>query len=187
MHKRHVIFTIATLILTVVCGGTPMVYAEETRCTGTIGAITLDNIVVPQGRTCTLNGTRAKGNVVVLTGATLSASEVRINGSIQAEGAEAVYINSGSTVGGNVQIKQGGSARVSQTRINGDLQLFENEGYVNIKRNRVGGNLQTDENTGGLRISFNVIAENLQCKQNTPPPTGSGNTAGDKEGQCAGL
>jgi hypothetical protein len=51
----------------------------------------------------------------------------------------------------------------------------------------VGGNLQADENTGGLRISFNVIAENLQCKQNNPPPTGSGNTAGDKEGQCAGL
>lgn len=177
----------ASLMLTVVLGGIAVVFAEETRCTGTIGARTLDNIVVPAGRTCTLNGTRAKGNVVVLTGATLSASGVRVNGSIQAEGAKAVFINPGSIVGGNVQLKQGGRARIWQTRINGDLQLFTNDGPLSIRRNRVGGNLQADENTGGLVISLNVIAENLQCKQNNPRPTGSGNTAGDKEGQCARL
>jgi hypothetical protein len=86
MHKRCVMSTVASLILTVVCGGRPLVFAEETRCTGTFGAITLDNIVVPDGPTCTLNGTR-EGNVVILTGPTLKANGVRVNGNIQAEGA----------------------------------------------------------------------------------------------------
>jgi len=35
-------------------------------------------------------------------------------------------------------------------------------------------------------ISSNSIAENLQCQANNPRPTG-GNTAGDKEDQCAAL
>jgi hypothetical protein len=36
-------------------------------------------------------------------------------------------------------------------------------------------------------ISNNSIAENLQCQANNPRPTGGGNTAGDKEDQCAAL
>jgi hypothetical protein len=48
-------------------------------------------------------------------------------------------------------------------------------------------NYQADENTGEATPIRNVIAENMQCKQNNPPPTGSGNTAGSKEDQGAGL
>jgi hypothetical protein len=47
--------------------------------------------------------------------------------------------------------------------------------------------MQVFQNTGGVRLLNNRIAENLQCKENDPPPTGSGNIAGDKEDQCAGL
>src|SRR4051812_42107029 len=35
--------------------------AEEHACRGTLGAVTLDNVRVPQGATCTLKGTRVKG------------------------------------------------------------------------------------------------------------------------------
>jgi hypothetical protein len=55
------------------------------------------------------------------------------------------------------------------------------------RKNTILGNLQAVSNTGGLVIENNTIAENLQCKQNNPPPTGGGNTAGDKEDQCAKL
>ena len=48
-------------------------------------------------------------------------------------------------------------------------------------------NLQAESNTGGLVIKNNRISEYLQCKQNNPPPTGGGNTAGDKENQCSRL
>jgi hypothetical protein len=35
--------------------------AEERVCRGSIGAKTVDNLRVPQGATCTLNGTYVKG------------------------------------------------------------------------------------------------------------------------------
>lgn len=40
--------------------------ADDRRCTGAIGAQHVDgSVVVPKGATCTLNGTRVDGNVLV--------------------------------------------------------------------------------------------------------------------------
>ena len=55
------------------------------------------------------------------------------------------------------------------------------------RENTLLANFQANQNTGGLVIANNRIAQNLQCQANTPPPTGGGNTAGDKEDQCAAL
>ena len=98
--------------------GLPIAHAGDTVCAGTLGAVTIDgSVAVPDGRSCTLKGTRVKGNVFVYTGATLSAKNgVRVNGNIQTEGARAVYVNHGSVVGGNIQIKQGRTARIDQVR-----------------------------------------------------------------------
>jgi hypothetical protein len=176
----------AMLGAVLLAGGTPA-SAETTECTGAIGAVSLDNVVVPDGQLCSLNGTRLEGNIVVLTGAVLSAGGVRVNGNIQAEGAEAVFVNPGSTVGGSIQIVQGSQARIDRVRVDGDLQLFENRGSLRASGNSIGGNLQVDGNTGGVVLLFNVVEGALQCKQNTPAPTGGGNEAGDAEGQCADL
>ena len=35
----------------------PIAFAEERTCRGTLGAVTVDNLRVPDGATCTLNGT----------------------------------------------------------------------------------------------------------------------------------
>jgi hypothetical protein len=175
------------LSLLFVLGAPTVALADDFVCTRTVGAVTLDNVVVPDGRSCTLNGTRVEGNIKVLTGATLSASGVRVDGNIQAEGARAVYVNPGSFVGGSVQIVQGGAARVDRVTIEGDLQFFENRKALRATRNRIDGNLQAVSNTGGLYIAQNLIEGSLQCKQNTPPPRGGGNIAGDKEDQCARL
>jgi len=186
--KKLPISTVAGFALVFTLNGVPTAYAGDTVCVGTLGAVTIDgSVAVPDGRTCTLKGTRVKGNVFVYTGATLSANRVRVDGNIQAEGARAVYVNPGSVVGGNVQIKQGREARIDQVRIGGDLQFDENRGALSALRNEVDGNLQAVKNTGGLTISYNVIEEALQCKENNPPPRGTGNVAGDKEDQCARL
>jgi opacity protein-like surface antigen len=168
----------------------PAAQAEERVCRGTIGTATVDNLRVPSGATCTLNGTTAKGTVKVESGAKLYANGVRVNGNIQSEGFRVVSVGSGSVVGGNVQLnngRSGGEARIVSTRINGDLQFDSNAARIVARNNTVGANLQAVQNTGGLVISGNKIAQNLQCKENNPPPTGGSNTAGDKEGQCARL
>lgn len=161
--------------------------ADERTCAGTIGAESLDNVFVPDGKSCTLNGTRLNGNIVIGTGSTLSASGVQVNGNVQSSGARAVYINAGSFVGGSIQLKQGGQVAINGATVNSDVQLEQNTRRVAVNNTRIGSNLQVFQNSGGVILRNNDIAQNLQCKENNPAPTGSGNTAGDKEDQCAAL
>jgi cytoskeletal protein CcmA (bactofilin family) len=180
------------LLVMAVAAGALMVptaaLAEETTCTGTIGATTLDNVRVPDGATCTLDGTRVKGTVKVETGATLIAKGIRVVGNVQAENASKVTVKRGSRVNGDIQHVQGGSARVVDTIIGGQVLFDENGGRLRAKRNVIEGNLQAFKNSGGLRIAKNTIDGNLQCKENAPAPTGGGNVVhGNKEDQCASL
>lgn len=177
---RMALFALVTL-------GAMPAFAEETICDGTIGQVALDNIFVPDGATCVLDRTRANGNLVIGTGATLQATSVRINGSVQAEGARHVQIGGSSTVGGSVQIVQGHSATLNKVRVSGDILLDDNNGPLKAVANVVGGNVQVFQNQGGVLLRNNRIDGNLQCKANTPAPRGSGNVAASKEDQCARL
>jgi hypothetical protein len=161
--------------------------AEEYRCTGSVAAVSLDNIFVPDGASCSLNRTRAKGSIVVGTGATLVATSVAITGNLQAEGAADIRVDGHSTFGGSVQIVQGGSATISRARINGDILFDENNAQLSASSNTVGGSLQAFKNLGGVALTGNRIKGNLQCKENIPAPTGGGNQASSKEDQCSRL
>lgn len=161
--------------------------AADATCNGALGALRFENLEVPAGATCTLNGTTVDGNIKVYNNATLLANNVTVGGNIQADGAANVVVGGNSTVGGSVQIKQGGGASVNQTRVDGDIQLESNQAALAVAFNRVGGNVQVFQNTGGATINDNVIDRNLQCKQNTPAPTGARNQAASFEDQCAGF
>jgi hypothetical protein len=180
-------FTMAVLALAVFA---PAAQAEERVCRGTIGATTVDNLRVPQGASCTLNGTRVEGTVKVERNAGLTANGIRVKGNVQSEGFKNILLRRASVVVGSVQLENGlrdGSGRVLNTRINGDLQFFSNKARMIARGNTILANFQANQNTGGLVIENNRISENLQCQSNNPRPTGGGNTAGDKEGQCARL
>jgi hypothetical protein len=162
--------------------------AEETTCRGTIGAQTVDNLRVPDGAACTLNGTRVQGTVKVESAATLRAKDVRVIGNVQGENAQRVNVVEGSKVGGSVQVVQGTFAKVKESRVKADILYDENTGRVSALSNRVGGNIQAFKNTGGVEIATNRVDGNLQCKENEPAPTGGGNVVqGNKEDQCASL
>jgi hypothetical protein len=162
--------------------------AEETTCRGTLGAVTVDNLRVPDGATCTLDGTRIEGTAKAETRATLTARNIRVIGNVQAENAARLVLRD-SRVGGSVQVKQGAGAEVYDTHVSADIQLDANEGTLQrLVRNAVGGNIQLMSNRGGVEVSRNVIDGNLQCKSNVPAPTGGGNVVkGNAEDQCAPL
>jgi hypothetical protein len=142
-------------------------FAEERSCRGTLGAVVVDNLRVPQGATCRLNGTRVKGTLQVQRGATLKASRIRVVGSIQAEGAANVNVVS-SRIGGSIQVVQGRNSKFSRNVVKHDVQYFENRGVIAVTNNRIDGN--------------------LQCKENRRRPVGGGNRVqGVKEDQCARL
>jgi hypothetical protein len=162
--------------------------AEERVCRGTIGATTVDNLRVPDGASCTLDGTYVKGTVKVEGDAKLVARKVHVVGNIQAEDSANVRVLAGSRVGGSIQLAQGVSARIYRVKVKGDLQFLENSGTLSAEENTIGGNLQAFQNSGGLKIARNVIDGNLQCKENRPAPTGGKNTVdGNKEDQCKHL
>lgn len=165
--------------------------AEETRC---IGALTgsHDNVVVPQGAVCSLQDARLNGSVTVSRGGALTISgRTHINGNVISEdgGAYVRIIGPSVTVDGNVQIKYNFGASTIQrgTVIHGSFQYVENSGPLFANGAFIGSDFQLFSNTGGATLTRNVIRQNMQCKENTPAPTGSGNRAGDKEDQCAGL
>jgi hypothetical protein len=162
--------------------------AEERTCRGSLGSITVDNLRVPQGSTCTLTGTHVKGTIYVERDATLRARTVRVVGNVQAENAAQVNVVESSRIGGSVQVKQGGGASVLDSIVNGNVQYVSNRSLVRVNRNTVGGDVQAFQNTGGVGINSNRIDGNLQCKENVPAPKGSGNIVqGNKEDQCRRL
>lgn len=168
--------------------GGPVVQGGDATCQGFLGAVTVDNLLVPQGASCTLDGTTVQGTIKVENGASLTAQRVKVIGNIQADGASFVEVLAGSTVGGSIQLKQGGSARVENVIVNGDIQFESNNAALSAAGNQVGGNVQVFQNVGGVTIADNTINGNLQCKENNPAPGGGNNTVqGNKEDQCAGL
>src|ERR671919_2086210 len=117
---------IAAIVASIVVVPGAPAFAEERVCRGTIGARTVDNLRVPQGATCTLNGTYVKGTIKVQRAATLKAYGIRVIGNVQAENARNVVVRARSRIGGSVQIVQGGAARIVRNRITGDI-LFDDQ------------------------------------------------------------
>jgi hypothetical protein len=163
-------------------------HAQDRACSGSLGAVTVENLGVPQNARCELNGTTVEGNIVVNRGASLSSSGGSVEGNIQAEGAARVLVGN-SRIGGSFQIKQGGGAEIRSTPVEGDIQLESNNGRVqHVIGNRVGGNVQINQNRGGVDIVGNTIDGNLQCQANDAAPRGGSNTVrGSSEAQCASL
>ena len=188
MHKLFSGMMLAVLMLASVLVATPVALAEETSCRGTIGARTVDNLRVPSGTSCTLEGTTVKGTITVERGATLRAQDIKVIGNIQDENHKYVAVTGGSTVGGSIQIDQGGAFKVVNVQTKGSIQVVSNQGSSLLKKNRVNADIQVFSHRDGIRIVSNRVDGNLQCKENSPAPTGSGNIVqGNKEDQCKRL
>ena len=187
MRNPFSIVMLAALLLATLLAAAPTALAEETTCRGSIGARTVDNLRVPDGATCTLDGTRVKGTITVGGQASLKATQVSVVGNVQAENHKVVSL-AGSTVGGSVQFDQGGPFKVANTKVTGSIQVNANEGESRLKANRVNADIQVFGHDGSVRIVDNRVDGNLQCKENVPAPTGGGNVVqGNKEDQCKPL
>ncbi|EKA62786.1 hypothetical protein ACFY2Y_14995 [Janibacter hoylei] len=164
---KRILSTLAAsgLVLTAAVATAPSAAAGDRTCRGTIGKVTVDDVKVPKGATCTLKGTRVKGNITVGSKAVLKGHNMRVDGNIQSSGHRSVALGY-NTIDGNIQLKSGGSMSIRKNTVDGDIQVFSNKsGAKNIYDNRVDGN--------------------LQCKSNSPAPKGARNKVkGNKEDQC---
>jgi len=114
MNRKVTLASLTAGLLTVSAFAAAPAQADERTCRGTIGSTTVDNLLVPQGATCTLDGTTVKGTITVKGDATLRAAHVRVVGNVQSENAKRVVLR-GSSVGGSVQHVQGARRRSTTT------------------------------------------------------------------------
>lgn len=157
-------------------------------CVGlTLAGLNLDSIIVPDNANCTVIGSRMNGSVEVGANARLNAIDVFITGNLLSDGAAELNVSGASTVGGSVQVQRGTSASISGLSATGSLQINAMSGPVSASGNSFGGNGQIMFNRGGVTLNGNAFSGVMQCKQNLPAPTGSGNTASQKQDQCVGL
>jgi hypothetical protein len=73
------------------------------------------------------------------------------------------------------------------SKFGGGLTVTGNTFETEILRSKFGAGGQVANNSGETKLEENQFAGVLTCSNNNPPPTGSGNTAARKTGQCAAL
>ncbi len=115
----------ALAVATSVLAAPTPAFTEERVCRGSIGAVTVDNLCVPQDATCTQTGTTVKGTLTVENGATLTARTIDVAGNVQAEGHARVVVRR-SAVDGSIQLVQGRAAVLAGDRGGSDVQSFSN-------------------------------------------------------------
>jgi hypothetical protein len=158
---------------------------QDETCVESLNAVTVDDLIIPAGTTCTLTGTRVEGYISVMENASLFANGMSVDGNIQAEYSAEIIIRADSYVGGNIQVKESGSLLIETTKIDGNLEASDNYGEQIYTKNIIQGNIQAYNNMGGVSIQDNTIMGDLECEGNDPKPRYSGNVVnGDQEGQC---
>ena len=193
MKSRKLIIMTAA-IAGLMLGSVSVAMADDTFCAAggpeTLGAVTVDNVLVSGGFTCTLAGTTVEGNVKVEPGSSLRVfAPTSVEGNIQSDGGIFVQLLGLVTVDGDVQVK-GASGIIPSgfnlgTTIGGNVQFEENASITVFTGASIGGDLQVYRNARSV-IGVNTIGGNLQCKDNfpAPGPMGVNVVTGDKDDQC---
>ena len=165
-------------------------------CNGVYGGTFNGNVNVSPGQNCIIINGSIAGNVQG-NGGNLILSGTLITGNVQINGNGTFSVGPSTTINGNLRVQNipSGNAtnQICDATVKGDLQ-FENNGTAvqigspspSCVGNIIGGNLQVQNNTASMRVFINIVGNNLQCQQNSSI-TGSGNTAGQKQGQCAAF
>jgi hypothetical protein len=110
------------------------------KCNGRLSGVTIkSDLVVPQNAACTLTKATIKGNVAVQKNAYLQAGETSIRGDVRANGAQAVFIDTGSTLAGKLETDKTAQVFAFNSTINGGIGISGATDKVNVCGNTVKG------------------------------------------------
>jgi hypothetical protein len=130
-----------------------------TYCIGTGGAVTVPNdLYVPAGESCSLEGTTITGNVQVAAGANLVVNNGTISGEIRV--ASNGYLDaSGTSIGGQIVLNAGGFGVYLKDGSSGTVTLRPKgtttiEGFLFVENSTITGNVAV--NVGEARLDRNT-------------------------------
>ena len=163
-----------TALSQIVLGAASPAQAQvDVTCTGALANTVVQNVVVPQGATCTLTDMTVRGNVEVKELARLTTRRGSINGDVIVESGGIARLNRGNINGGII----GNGARlvnISGTTIAKDVVVNESVSLVIAAGARV-GSVEVLKG-GGASINGTTIRGNLKFEENAGAVSASGNT-----------
>lgn len=167
----------------------PAAMADDTSCVGLLPPGVYDNVVVPSGASCMIQGAEIRGNLKAEPGSLIiDVRNSTIHGNVEGDSFASFDLH-GSMVGGNVTLKKfTTNVQVCATQVRKDLQVEDGQGRVELgspptcAANEVSENLQAYKNiiTVYLAIDGNMVGKNLQVYETMGPGPKSveGNTVG---------
>ena len=132
----RVLGLVAVAVVAVLAIASPAA-ARDLKCNGVFNGKTYDDVTVPRGAACTLNGSRVKGNVKVLSNAYFQATRTSVRGDVKGRGAQTIFIDTGSKVGGSVAAVKAVQFYVFNSTIGGDIEPEKTAEAVQICGNTV--------------------------------------------------
>lgn len=165
----------------------PKVQAQEQSCPTDPRTRSVNGNINITSR-CVLDGTDVRGNVVLFSGGSLVATNIRIRGDLSGERADFVAIKD-SRINGGVRLHElvGDISTIEKTVIRDNILLTSNRSRFHILNNDM-RSMEVIGNTGGVMISGNSFSQDLRCIDNVPAPFGIANRVRDEaSGQCEAL
>jgi hypothetical protein len=168
----------AVLALTGLLVVTTPAVADDTRCVGAFAGVA-DNIVVPTGAECLLEGAQVTGNALAEPGSMLFiGTGTNIRGSVEAkQGAHTGSFQ--ATIGGSYTCDNCFFEDVVESSVGGNVEITGADDGDFIEDSEIGGNVEIEESSAGLFafvVTGTTIGGDLKFEKNTGPTDISRNT-----------
>lgn len=118
-----------------------------TTCNGSLGAVVInDELIVPTGQTCRLNGTEVDSKVIVETGARL-------------------FTSGNAVIDGDISVGTDASAELVQTTVDGTIELKDSRQLI-VRNSLLDGGLKST-NARTITLSDTSIEGDVETNQRT--------------------
>jgi hypothetical protein len=158
------------------------------ECSGALAPGTYQDVEVPSGDTCTIDGSASiMHDVRVDSNATLDDAGASIGHDLRAGNGSQItvspsggYTGTSATIGHDLDANGSGTVQVIATKVGNDVRVAKAQGSVSVTSNTVGHDLTVQDNAASTTVTGNTVGHDARCDRNASF-TGGGNTAGGKE------
>jgi hypothetical protein len=124
MAARLILGFVSSMLLTVLVAGPPSAAAaQDVECNGALTAVTVRNVTVPNGGTCTLRNSTVTGHVSASAASYFQAIHTRIAGDVKGTDAQTLFVDSGSTVRGGVRANRVAQVFLFSSRVRRNVKV----------------------------------------------------------------
>jgi hypothetical protein len=139
--------------------------ANDFTCVGLVIGGTYDNVVVPQGASCTIFSATITGSIKALPDSALDVRTSEIAGNVHGDKAEDFFVVT-NTIGGNVEVKEGEASSASlDVLVRGNT--FRKGPLVTLNPGPfTWGNIKVEKMRGDIFVDQNMGVQNIQLQEN---------------------